>query len=68
MGSNNSLIIAKDIIPKSANKLFISFGVAVAIIIYLYGSIVSIPPVKVGVVFTKIGDASPYSGRFIVEQ
>jgi regulator of protease activity HflC (stomatin/prohibitin superfamily) len=68
MGSNNSLIIAKDVISKSANKLFISIGVVVVVIIYLFGSIVSIPPGNVGVVFTKIGDASSYCGRFIVEQ
>jgi len=68
MESNKNLTQIKDVIPKPAGALFKLIGIAVVLIIYLACSVVSIPPGKVGVVFTKIGKDPAVKGRFIVEK
>ena len=47
-------------------RIFI--GITVILIIYLCGTVVSIPPGEVGVVFVKIGKDPAVKGRFIVEK
>jgi regulator of protease activity HflC (stomatin/prohibitin superfamily) len=68
MDINDSLAKVKDVVPKPSKNLFLLIGVAVALIIYFSGAVVSISPGEVGVVFVKIGKDPVVKGRFIVEK
>jgi hypothetical protein len=68
MDSNNRSVQIKEVIPRIGSNLFILMGAAVAIIIYLFGAVVSVPPGNVGMVFRKIGGDPAVKNRFIVEE
>ncbi len=68
MQQKDTLIRIKNVIPDLGKSIFTLFGIAIALIIYFSGAIVSISPGEVGVVFTKIGDDPAVKDRFIVEK
>jgi regulator of protease activity HflC (stomatin/prohibitin superfamily) len=68
MDSNNRSVQIKEVIPRIGSNLFILMGAAVAIIIYLFGAVVSVPPGNVNMVFRKIGGDPAVKNRFIVEE
>ena len=68
MEKKDALIRVKKMIPELGKSIFILFGIAIALIIYLSSAIVSISPGEIGVVFTKIGDDPAVKNRFIVEK
>jgi regulator of protease activity HflC (stomatin/prohibitin superfamily) len=68
MDPTDASVQIRKAIQKPGKKLLVLVLIAVALIIYLFSAVVSIPAGKVGVVFRKIGDDPAVKGRFIVEK